>query len=63
MNNTEEYDKVSYKKYKSYCILECQELRERGCEVDFQTLSFENFVKKVKEDSQFAKIWGYWNFL
>ena len=46
MSNTEEYDKVTYKKYKLYCLLERQELVERGCEVDFQMISFENFVKK-----------------
>jgi hypothetical protein len=60
---TDEYDKVAYKKYKAYGYLERQELVERGCEVDFQTPSFEQFVKRIDEDSEFAKIWGYWNFL
>lgn len=61
--NTAEYDKVAYKKYKAYCYLERQELIEKGCEVDFQMLSFKEFVKRVDEDPFFAKIWGYWNFI
>ena len=61
--NTIEYDKVSYKKYKAYCYLELQELVEGGADVDFQMISFDNFLKKMKEDSEFAKVWGYWNFI
>ena len=61
--NRDEYDKIAYKKYKAYCYLELEELWERGCEVDFQLPSFEQFVKRIDEDSEFAKIWGYWNFL
>lgn len=61
--NSEEYDKLAYKKYKAYCYLNRQELIEQGYEVDFQMISFEQFVKRINEDSTFAKVWGYWNFL
>lgn len=61
--NPEEYDKLAYKKYKAYCYLNRQELIEQGYEVDFQMISFEQFVNRIKEDSAFAKVWGYWNFL
>lgn len=61
--NTTEYDKVSYKKYKAYWHMERQELVESGADVDFQILSFDEFLKKIKEDSEFAKVWGYWNFI
>jgi hypothetical protein len=63
MNNIESYDMVAYKKYETYCRLNVQELREKGCDVDFQMISFETFRKKLNEDSEFAKVWGYWNFL
>jgi hypothetical protein len=58
-----EYDKLSYKKYKHYCFLEREELVENGCDVDFQLMSLEEFIKKINEDSEFAKVWGYWNFI
>jgi hypothetical protein len=61
--NTTEYDKVSYKKYKAYCLMERQELVDNGADVDFQMISFDEFLKKMKEDSKFAKVWGYWNFI
>jgi hypothetical protein len=61
--NRDDYDKVAYKKYNAYCYLERAELIDKGYEVDFQMPSFEQFVKRLDEDSEFAKIWGYWNFL
>lgn len=61
--NTIEYDKIAYKKYKAYCYAERDELLERGCEVDFKMISFEQFMKKLNDDGEFAKVWGYWNFL
>ena len=61
--NTIEYDKVSYKKYKAYSYIEREELVENGADVDFQMLSFDGFLKKMKEDAEFAKVWGYWNFI
>ena len=61
--NTDEYDKIAYKKYKAFCYLEREELIDRGCEVDFQMISFEEFVEKLNADAKFAKVWGYWNFL
>ena len=61
--NTTEYDKVSYKKYKAYSYIEREELVENGADVDFQMLSFDKFLEKIKEDSEFAKVWGYWNFI
>ena len=61
--NRDEYDKIAYKKYESYCYAERAELLDRGCEVDFQMISFEQFIKRLDEDAEFAKIWGYWNFL
>jgi hypothetical protein len=62
-NNIEEYDMVAYKKYEAYCLLNRQELLDKGCEVDFQIISFEKFRKRLDENPEFAKVWGYWNFL
>ena len=59
----DEYDKIAYKKYEAYCYAERAELLDRGCEVDFQMITLEQFIKKLDEDPEFAKIWGYWNFL
>lgn len=61
--NTKEYDKVAYKKYKAYCLLEWEELVKKGCDVECRIPTFEEFMKRIKEDSEFAKVWGYWNFL
>lgn len=63
MSDTKEYYRIAYKKYKAYCHLNVQEMRENEREVDFQMFSFEQFIKKVEEDPEFAKIWGYWNFV
>jgi hypothetical protein len=63
MNNTIEYDKISYKKYQFFCQKEREELIEKGADVDFQMLSFNDFVKRIEENSEFARIWGYWNFI
>lgn len=65
MNNTAEYDKIAYKKYEAYCRLNREEMREMypDADIDFQLLSFDGFLKKIKEDTEFSKVWGYWNFV
>ena len=64
MNRTQ-YDELSYKKYKAFCYLEREELRDENpyADIDFQLLSFGDFVKRLDEDPKFAEVWGYWNFI
>lgn len=61
--NTTEYDKVAYKKYEAFRYIERRELIEQGCDVDFPKVSFEQFMNEINTNSEFAKVWGYWNFI
>jgi hypothetical protein len=66
MNNvTDEYDRLAYKKYVAYCDLERQEFWEKHphADLDFQVMSFEKFKQTLDENPEFARVWGYWNFV